>query len=143
MRIKWMPNDKYFVSSGRKSEFAKVEINGVGWLIGGRRTSIVMLFIFQEKEGWIWKSYAPNWISAETIERKNTIPQTKSNAKKEAEKSLVDIGLELEWITLNEIELRKKEESKKITLSIEDLKMINKRTSQKSASRKAAAKICA
>lgn len=143
MRIKWMPNDMYFVNNGRKSEFAKVEINGVGWLIGGRRTSIVMLFIFQEKEGWVWEISAANWISYGTIDRKSSIPQTKTNAKKEAEKSLVEIGLELEWITLNEIELRKKEELKKITLSIEDLKMINKRTSQKSASRKAAAKICA
>jgi hypothetical protein len=138
-----MPNDKYFVSSGRKSEFAKAEINGVGWLIGGRRTSIVMLFIFQEKEGWVWETYATNWISSETIARKSTIPQTKTNAKKEAEKALIDIGLELERITLNEIQLRKKEESKKISISIEELKKINKISSEKSASRKAAAKIYA
>jgi hypothetical protein len=143
MRIKWKLNDMYFVNNGRKSEFAKVEISGVGWLLGGRRSSIVMLFIFQEKEGWVWEISAANWISHGTINRKNSIPQTKTNAKKEAEKSLVEIGLELEWITLNEIELRKKEQMKKIKLSIEDLKMINKRTSQKSASRKTAAKMCA
>ena len=139
MRIKWILQHDLFEMTGAKSEESTVQINGGGRLIRNQRSASVYLRVFQKESGWAWKVFAINWITSDTISRNNSNPQTKKKAKEDAEKAVFDIALELENLTQNESKLRKKQESKKVEVSIEELKKIVNPSSKKCRPLKATA----